>query len=296
MASSQTYFDPKVLSSVGGLRVRAKHIVEGYVAGLHRSPYHGFSIEFSEHREYAAGDDLRYLDWKAYARTDKLYVKQFEDETNLIAYLAVDASESMDYRGADDLLSKFDYAATLSVCLSWLVLEQQDAASLAIFENEIQSHVRPSTGGPHLHEIVRALESSSFKKKTSLGKVLGELSQTFSRRGLVFVVSDLFDDLESLSEGLQHLRYRRHDVVLLHVVDPSELSFPFDRPMRFRGLEGISPVVADPVSLRNTYVAEFQDYLGRVESLCRSLQIEHHLISTETHFDVALRRILRQRS
>lgn len=293
MESSQTYFDPKVLASIERLQVRAKRIVEGYVAGLHRSPFHGFSIEFSEHREYAPGDDPRYLDWKAYGRTDKLYIKQFEDETNLIAYLAVDASESMDYRGDRESMSKFQYAATLAVCLGWLVLERQDAASLVTFDERIRDLVRPATGGPHLNELVRALEDDSFRGKTSIGAVLGELSQSFQRRGVVFVISDLFDDLKSLEEGLRKMRYRRHDVVLVQVLDPQELSLPFDKPMRFRGLEGIPPMVADPVALREVYIAEFSRYLQQVESLARSLQIEHHVVTTETHFDVALQSILK---
>lgn len=292
MDSSPTYFDPQLLATVDGLRLRARHVVEGYVAGMHRSPLRGFSIEFSEHREYASGDDPRYLDWKVLGRTDKLYVKQFEDETNLIAHLMVDCSESMNYCGRDATLTKYDYAATLAVCLGWLVLKQQDATSLLTFGDAIQRHVRPATGGPHIREIVQVLEQPEFTGKTSMGAVLQELSERLERRGMVLLISDFFDDIESIAAGLRRLKHRRHDIVLIHLLDRSELEFPFRKPTRFLGLESSAPIVADPIALRSAYLDEFKHFIDQMSTMARSLGVPYHLLTTDTHFDVALRNII----
>lgn len=296
MASSPTYFDPQLLATVDGLRLRARHVVEGFVAGMHRSPYRGFSIEFSEHREYAAGDDPRYLDWKVLGRTDKLYVKQYEDETNLIAYVTVDSSESMDYQGHAQALSKYDYAATLAVCLAWLVLKQQDASSLLTFSDVIQQHVRAATGGGHIREIVQALEHPRFDTKTSMGNVLKELAERLERRGMVFLISDFFDDVEAIAAGLRRLTHRRHDVVLIHLLDRTETDFPFRKPTRFLGLESTGPIVADPIALRRAYLDELHRFQDQLRALARSLGVPYHLLTTDTHFDVALRRILLTRT
>ena len=292
MASSPTYFDPELLATVDGLRLRARHVVEGYVAGMHRSPFRGFSIEFAEHREYAAGDDPRYLDWKVLGRTDKLYVKQFEDETNLIAYLGVDSSESMNYRGEPRSLTKYDYAATLAVCLGWLVLKQQDASSLLTFGNSIEQHIRPATGGAHIREFVKTLEQPRFARRTSLGSVLRELAERLERRGMVVIISDFFDDVEAIADGLRRLTHRRHDVVMIQVLDRSEVEFPFQQPTRFLGLESMGPIVADPVALRAAYLDELDRFVGQLRALARSSGVPYHLITTDTHFDVALRQIL----
>jgi len=286
--SSPTSLDPKTLAKLKGLQLRARHIVEGYVAGLHRSPYHGFSIEFAEHREYAPGDDLRYLDWKVLGRTDKLYLKQYEDETNLICYLVLDISESMQYRGPDSPLSKFEYAQCIAAAMAWLVLQQQDSVGLVSFDNEIRASVSPNSNATHLAQVMRIMESASLQAKTATGPIFHELAERFHKRGVVVILSDFFDDVTTMMAGLKHFRHRRHDVVLFHVLDCAELEFPFRTPTLFKGLEQFPEVLTDPRSLRKAYLREFDNYCKEIRKGCRNYGIDYQLLRTDQPLDSAL--------
>ena len=289
------FFDPQTLAKLKGLTLRARHIVEGYLSGLHRSPYHGFSIEFAEHREYAPGDDLRYLDWKVLGRTDKYYLKQYEDETNLICYLVLDVSESMRYRGPDSPLSKLEYAQCLAAALAWLVLQQQDAVGLVTFDDEIRADVRPSSSAAHLRPLLQVLEAAEPRAKTATGPIFHELAERFRKRGVVLILSDLFDDVSALLAGLKHFRHRRHDVILLHVLDAAELDFPFRSPTMFRGLEQQSDVLADPRSLRKAYLRELAAYQQDLQRGCRSQAMDYQLVRTDQPLDAVLSAYLSQR-
>jgi len=269
--------------------------VEGYVSGLHRSPYHGFSIEFAEHREYAPGDDLRYLDWRVLGRTDKFYLKQYEDETNLISYLVLDTSESMCYKGPSAALSKLEYAQCIAASLAWLILQQQDAVSLTTFDSEVRSHVRQSASPSQLKQVLAAMESVDPKEKTATGPIFHDLAERLKRRGVVLILSDLFDDVPSMLAGLKHFRHRRHDVILFHVLDPAELEFPFLRPTLFKGLERLPEVLADPRSLRKAYLAEFGRFLSAVKRGCRNYRMDYQLMRTDLSLDVALSSYLASR-
>jgi len=280
--------DPKTLAKLKGLQLRARHIVEGYVAGLHRSPYHGFSIEFAEHREYAPGDDLRYLDWKVLGRTDKLYLKQYDDETNLICYLVLDISESMQYRGPDSPLSKFEYAQCIAAAMAWLVLQQQDSVGLVSFDNEIRASVSPNSNATHLAQVMRIMESATLRAKTATGPIFHELADRFHKRGVVVILSDFFDDVTTMMAGLKHFRHRRHDVVLFHVLDPAELDFPFRTPTLFKGLEQFPEVLTDPRSLRKAYLREFENYRAEIQKGCRNHGIDYQLMRTDQPLDSAL--------
>jgi uncharacterized protein (DUF58 family) len=291
----QKYLDPRILAKLRGLPLRARHIVEGYVAGLHRSPSRGFSIEFAEHREYAPGDDLRYVDWKVFGRTDKFYLKQYEDETNLICYIVLDISESMSYRSGQAALSKLEYAQCVAGSLAYLVLHQQDAVGLVTFDQEIQALVRPSTNPSHLGQVMSALESVSAESKTEMGLILHDVAERFAKRGVVLILSDLFDDVPSILAGLKHLRHRRHDVIVFHLLDPAELDFPFTRPTRFLGLEQGPEVATDPTALRAAYLHEFRRFLGHIERGCRSQQVDYQRIRTDQLLDAALSRYLAAR-
>jgi len=277
------------------LHLRARHIVEGYVAGLHRSPYRGFSIEFAEHREYAPGDDLRYLDWKVFGRTDKFYLKQYEDETNLLCYLVLDVSESMQYRSAADALSKFEYAQCLAAAIAWLVIQQQDAVGLVTFDSLLRSFLRPSSNPSHLQQILQVLESAEFGAKTAAGPIFHELAGRLQKRGVVIVLSDFFDDVESLLAGLKHFRHRRHDVVLFQILDPAELDFPFQGPTQFKGLEAYPEVQADPQLLRRAYQREFDAFRHQLAAGCRSQNIDYTLVRTDEPLDAVLSKFLSTR-
>jgi len=292
---SPKYFDPQTLAKLKNLRLRARHIVEGFVSGLHRSPHRGFSIEFAEHREYVPGDDPRYLDWKVYGRTDKYYLKQFEDETNLICYLVVDASESMAYQGPASPLSKLDYAKCLAAALGWLVLQQQDAVGLVTFDRQLRQILSPGGNSAHLQSLVQILEDTQPRGETASGPIFHDLAERFRSRGVVVVLSDLLDDTESLLAGLKHFRHRRHDVIVFHILDQAEVSFPFDEPTRFHGLEKLPSLPTDPRALRSAYLRELQVYLDALQRGFRQWTMDYERLITDQPLDAALSRFLATR-
>ncbi len=288
MEASQKYLNPRMLAKLSGLELRARRIVEGYVSGAHRSPFHGFSIEFAEHREYAPGDDLRYVDWKVYARTDHIYLKQYEDETNLVSYVVLDGSESMQYKSPDAALSKMEYAQCIAASLSWLVLHQQDAVGIATFDDQVRSLVNPANNASQLKQILHAIDGCEGNQKSDMGRIFHELAERLKKRGIVLILSDLFDDVEAMIAGLQHFHHRRHDVIVFHILDPAELDFPFNRLTMFEGLESMPQQLADPRALKKAYLEEFNRYRKRVQLACRSQQIDYQLVRTDQPLDVAL--------
>src|SRR5436190_1385435 len=287
--------DPQNLAKLHGLELRARRIVEGYVAGLHRSPYRGFSNEFAEHREYAPGDDLRYVDWKVFGKTDRFYLKQFEEETNLLCYLLLDTSESMQYQGPGAPLSKLAYAQCAAAALAYLVLQQRDAVGLVTFDQEIRQFIRPSSNPTQLKQLLRVMEETAATRKTSTGPIFHDLAERLGRRGIVVIISDLFDDVESMLAGLKHLRHSRHDVIVLHVLDPAEIDFPFQQVTMFKGLEALGDVVTEPRSLQAAYQREIQAFLKRIRAGCRAQQIDYVTIRTDQPLDAALRAFLSAR-
>ena len=295
MENAQQLLDSRMLARLQRVPLRARWIVEGYVSGVHRSPFHGFSIEFAEHREYAPGDDLRYLDWKVLARTDKYYLKQFEEETNLICHLLLDTSQSMCYRSASAPMSKLDYARRAAAALAYLILHQQDSVGLVAFDSEIRSLVRPSSNPSHLKEILHVMEGATAERKTAIGPIFHDLAERLKKRGIVIVLSDLFDDVDSLMTGLKHLRHRRHEVIVMHVLDPAEMDFSFEQLTLFRGLEGLPDVLADPRALHTAYLAEFGCYLRKVKAGCRAQAIDYVPMRTDQSLEVVLASYLASR-
>jgi uncharacterized protein (DUF58 family) len=292
---SPNFLDPQVLVHLEGLQLRARLVVEGYVSGVHRSPFHGFSIEFAEHREYSPGDDLRYLDWKVFGRTDKYYLKQFEEETNLACNLLLDTSESMLYRSARAAMSKLEYAQCAAAALAYLILQQQDSVGLVTFDREIRALVRPSSNPSHLKQIIHVMEQVVAERKTSAGPIFHELAERFKKRGIVLILSDMLDDVDTMMTGLKHFRHRRHEVVLMHVLDPAELDFPFEQATLFRGLEQMPEVLVDPRALRKAYLKEFDAYLRRLQRGCRALRIDYVPLRTDQSLEVALSSYLASR-
>ena len=255
---------------------------------MHRSPFHGFSIEFAEHREYAPGDDLRYLDWKVFGRTDKYYLKQFEEETNLVCHLLLDTSQSMRYQSDAAPMSKLEYARRAAAALAYLVLHQQDSVGLVAFDSEIRSLVRASSNPSHLKDILHVMEETSAERKTSIGPIFHDLAERLKKRGIVIVLSDLFDDVDSMMAGLKHLRHRRHEVILMHVLDPAEVDFPFDQITLFRGLEDLPDVLVEPRAIRKAYLAEFGRYLRKLQTGCRAQAIDYVPMRTDQSLEVVV--------
>ncbi len=294
-ASPAQYLDPKVLARLEGLALRARSVVEGYVAGIHRSPFHGFSIEFAEHREYAPGDDLRYLDWKVLARSDRYCLKQFEEETNLVCNLLLDTSESMSYRSEGAAMSKLEYAKCAAASLAYLILHQQDSVGMVTFDREIRALVRPSGNPSHLKDILQVMERSAGERKTATGTIFHELAERFKKRGIAIIFSDLLDDVDALLAGLKHFRHRRHEVVLMHVLDPAEIDFPFDKLTLFRGLEGLPELLTEPRALRKAYLEEMQKFIHRLKWGCRQQRIDYVLVRTDRSLEIVLSSYLASR-
>jgi uncharacterized protein (DUF58 family) len=295
VTTTSSFLDPHILARMHGLELRARRIVEGYVAGLHRSPYQGFSNEFAEHREYAQGDDLRYVDWKVFGKSDRFYLKQFEEETNLICYLLLDTSESMQYQGPHSPLSKLAYGQCAAAALAYLVLRQRDAVGLVTFDHEVRQVIRPSTNPTQLKQLLGVMEQTTAARKTRSGPIFHDLAERLARRGIVLVISDLFDDADELLAGLKHFRHRRHDVIVFHVLDPAELDFPFQQITTFKGLESLGMVVAEPRSLRAAYQQEVQAFVKRIRAGCRAQQIDYHTLRTDQPLDLVLRAFLSAR-
>jgi uncharacterized protein (DUF58 family) len=286
--------DPKIISKVAKLDLRARLIVEGYVAGVHKSPYKGFSVEFAEHREYAPGDDLRYVDWKVFGKTDRYYIKQYEEETNLICHLVVDTSESMDF--GTEGIRKFDYALTVAAALAYLIVGQHDASGLTTFDDKIRTVLAPGSHGKHLQRLFTILEKAKPGGKTAIGAVLTQVADKLRKRGLVVVISDLVGDVEDVLRGLRRIRSHRHDVVVFHVLDPAECEFPFDQMTLFEGLEEFPDLLADPKALRKTYLDHLADFRQRLRAGCVAERIDVVEMNTRTPLDVALTTYLAHRA
>ena len=293
--AAPNYLDPKVLNKVAKLELRARLVVEGFVSGMHRSPYRGFSVEFAQHREYVPGDDLRYLDWKIFAKSDRYYIKEFEEETNLRAHLFVDQSESMAY-GHDGGMSKFAYGATATAALAFLIQQQSDAVGLTLFTDEVARTVPPKNTRANLGNILKALSEATPTSRSRIGGVLHELAAQLRQRGMVMIFSDLFDDADTVLRGLRALTQRGHDVVVFHVLDRDEVEFPFERMTMFEGLEQMPELLVDPRSLREAYLQEIDGFQERIRKGCLGQKIDYVRLVDDQPLDVVLSSYLAARA
>lgn len=291
---SRRYLHPEAIARIARLELRARAVVEGVLAGLHKSPYKGQSVEFLQHREYVRGDDLRRVDWKVWGRQDRLYVKEFEEETNLRVTLLVDGSASMNY--ASGPLGKYDYAATLAASLAWLALSHGDAVGCCVFDDKVRASVPARTKRSHLASVVEVLETPRAGRPTAFQPVLRSLAETLPRRGMVVVISDLLGDRDGVFQGMQLLRKRGHDLVLLHVMDDDELDFPFDGPTRFEGLELPDSIACNPRSLRAGYLAAVAEFLADVRTRAAAVRCDYSLVRTGEPVDAALVKLLSRRA
>jgi len=290
---AQRRIDRKAVGRVGGMQLRARLAVEGYYSGIHKSPYHGFNVEFAEYREYTPGDDPRYLDWRVLAKSDKYFIKQFEAETNLNCYLLLDCSGSMDF--GDPGATRLDYGASLAAALALVMLRQGDQAALVTFDNAIRHFIPPRGNARHFGVILDALEHLAPGKDTNLPAVLHEIAERMRRRSMVIVISDFFDDVEAMLAALQHFRHRRHEVVVLQLVHDDELGFPFDRVTLFEGIERGEELIADPRVVARGYRLRFQRFLDEFRRGCTEKNIDYELMRLSTPFEKALTTFLGRR-
>jgi len=285
-----TRFDPTELRKYGGLTLIARQIVEGFLTGVHRSPYKGFSVEFAEHRQYTPGDEIRHIDWRAVGKTDRYYVKEYEEETNLKAYLLVDASGSMAFRGSSKSPSKFEYAQHVAASLAYLMLHQMDAVGLITLDTKLRSLIPARANPKHLLRVLTTLEKTQPGGETAMAPLWHELAgHHMKRRGMIIILSDFFDHLDDLIRALQHLRHRNHEVVLLHVLAPEELEFPYKRLTQFRSLESTDhKVLVDTRRLREDYVRNFETFRRELKDRAAKLRVDYHLMRTDAPVDRAL--------
>ena len=295
MARSSAYLRPDVLARIANLGLRARRVVEGAVTGMHRSPLHGQSVEFADYREYAPGDDLKQLDWRVFARSDRYYIKRFEEESNLRCDILLDASASMKYRGDRQAMSKFEYAATIAAALATLLIKQRDAAGLALFDASRRSHLRPASTQAQLLKIIDALESAKPDRDTEIGEVLRTSADQFRRRGMVVIISDLLTDLDALHDGLHRLNHQGQETILLHLLDPDELDLPFEGSVQFHALEGSGQMLAEPRFFRQAYRDAMQDFCRETERRARLAGIDYQLIRTDEDLGLALSHYLHVR-
>lgn len=294
MPDSKRFLHPEAIKRISRMDLRARHIVEGFLSGMHRSPYFGQSIEFRQHREYTWGDDLRHVDWKVWARQDRIYVKQYESETNLRCTLLVDVSQSMLY--GEGPLSKYEYGCTIAGSLGYLVLRQQDSIGCISFDEKIRNRVPLMSKRTHLLSIIESLNNSAPAQKSDIGKILTEAAADLPSRGLVVLISDLFGDPEATLKGLRLLRQRGHDVMVFHVMDDDELDFPFTGPTRFEGLETDDHLNCNPRALRDAYLEAVEAFLDTMRRGCAKHNIDYSLVRTRDSLEAVLAAFLSKRS
>jgi len=282
----QQYLDPLALAKVRSLELQARLIVEGYLSGMHKSPYHGFSVEFAQHREYVPGDDIKHVDWKVYGRTGRFYLKQYEEETNLVCWLLLDVSESMRYGSGP--VCKYDYACMSAAAMAYLTLHQQDSIGFVTYDDQVRTFLKPSSQPARLKEMVNLMNRGCGAEKTSLEPIFHDLAERINRRSIIVVLSDLFDEPSDVLAGLKHLRFKRHEVVLFHVMDPAELEFPFQEATLFRGMEQMPELLTDPRALRDGYLAQVSTFLTELKRGCRAQNVDYVQLRTDTNLGVAL--------
>jgi len=285
-ARTRQFLDPAVVARLGTLELRARTIVEGFLSGLHRSPFKGFSVEFAEYRQYMPGDDLATIDWKVYARSDRYYVKKFEEETNLDCHVLIDISASMAYGSRG--LSKFEYGACLAASLAYLMSRQRDAVGLTAFDDHIVTTIPASTRPGHLRNLLVALDQLPVGRQTNVSKPLHQLADSLTKRGMVIVISDLLDDPASVARGLKHFQYRGTEVLVFHVLDPDELEFPFERLTRFEDLETGEEIMAAPGVVREHYLKQINALVETYRRELGAVGIDYQLLRTSEPLEMAL--------
>jgi uncharacterized protein (DUF58 family) len=287
------FLHPATIARISRLDLRARFVVEGFISGMHKSPFFGHSVEFVQHREYTSGDDIRHLDWKVWSKTDRYYIKQFEAETNLRSTIVVDVSESMHYgRGA---MNKYNYACTIGACLAYLLLRQQDAAGLITFDSDVRQILPARSQMTHIDAIVKSMDVSRPREKTDIEKILRRVSESVQSRGLIVIISDLFVDREPLFRALEMLCHRRHDILIFHVLDEEEVTFPFTGTTRFEGMEEMPHLVCDPRALRDGYLEALDEYLVEVRRGCTRMGVDYNLVHTNDYLDAVLSKFLHRR-
>lgn len=294
MEDYRKYLDPDTVSRLDNMELRARLVVEGFITGLHKSPFHGFSVEFAEHRQYQPGDETKYIDWKIFGKTDKYFIKQFEEETNLKSYILLDVSRSMDY-GSEKRLKKIEYASYIASSLAYLLIKQRDAVGLITYDEDIKTYIPPHATKSYLKLILKELSNITPKKKTFTSNSLDKIAEQIKRRGLIMIFSDLFDDPAKVLSTLKHFRHNNHEVIVFQILDPMEMDFAFGKDAIFKDMESDEEMATQPFHLQKAYQNEMKKFLDFYQKECLMNQIDYVLLNTKMPFDVALMNFLRKR-
>jgi uncharacterized protein (DUF58 family) len=299
VADYRKYLDPRTLARVSSLDLRARLIVEGLTAGMHRSPYQGISVEFAQHRPYVQGDDIRHVDWKVLGKTDKIYLKQYLEETNLHLICIVDASESMGYgsiKSGSSTWTKYDHATAIAASLSYMAIQQQDSVGLAIFDQALSRYFKPSNSPGQWKIVINELQQVPRCNKTNTGKILDQIAEKLTHRSLIVILSDFFDDLAGIQQGLRHLRYKKHELMVFQILDPTEIEFPFEDVTLFKGLEEAGELLTEPRALREGYLEQLAQFTESMKKMCRGMHIDFTRMNSGDTLDIALSNFLATRS
>ena len=288
-----TYLNPNVINQIDNLYLKAKMIVEGYMSGLHKSPYHGFSIEFSEHRAYGIGDEVKNIDWKLWSKTDKYYIKRFEEETNLLAHIFLDSSKSMNFSSIN--ISKFEYSKMIVAILSYLMMQQKDAAGLVVFDSEIKSTIPPKNNKSHLNTILSIIENTKIGNDTNISKILHLGAEKIKKRGLVILISDLLDEPNKVIDSLKHFKYNNNEVLVFHILDPKEISLDYNERTIFEDLETNQTIETEPWQINQSYEKEMKDLIKYYKTECSINKIDYNLLITNQKLEWALSQFLNKR-
>lgn len=294
MSDSLNFLDPKVLDSLGNLELRARVVVEGFLAGLHKSPHRGFSVEFNDYRHYYRGDDMRHVDWKLYARTDNLYIKQYEDETNVRCFVVLDTSASMSYTSGG--ISKLNYGITLASALAYFITRQRDAVGLITFDDKIREYIPAMCRQPHLIRILRALAHTEAGEKTDTIRPLTNLAASLTKKSMVVLITDMLDDEERVIRTLQNLRSMGNDVLVFQIMDDAELNFPFKEASEFIDMEDNESYITSPAAIRKAYLENLNEFLSFCKKQCQTSGVDYCLLNTSNPLDEALSSYLTKRS
>lgn len=286
-------FDPVTLSKITNMELRARLVVDGVLSGIHKSPYKGSSVEFLEHKEYSPGNEIKHIDWKALARTDKYYVKEFEEETNLKCYIFLDTSGSMGYKSTG--VSKFEYATTLAASLAYLLLNQSDFVGLISFSDRVQQYIPPRSRLAHLHVLLNALTEMKTAGKSNTSGILNEFVEKIGRRSLIIIISDFFDDTDKIIHQLKYFQVKKNEIILFQILDPYELTFPFETITFFESMEDDRRILADPKAIKNRYLSEINRFTEQFKQICLENQIDYWLINSSMPLDQALIKFLARR-
>ena len=293
MGSSKKYLNPAVLSSIDNMALRAKLVVEGYLVGKHKSPYHGFSVEFAEHRTYGQGDEIKHIDWKLYGKTDRHYVKRFEEETNLRSYILLDTSKSMGYKSKN--ITKLKYGESLTAALTHLMINQKDAVGLILFDNAIREYISPKTSKSHKNVIFNSLSKCKAGQNTNIQLILDSMAERIKKSGLVILISDLLDDPKNVMKGLNHFRHNKQEVIVFHLLDKQEFNFTFNERTKFSDMETGETITTDPWHIQSSYQDKIKLFINKFKRECGNQKIDYVPIYTDQNFDLALSEYIRKR-